>query len=80
MSVQQRRDAAYGRRGGGWSDSDGSGATGPPCEVCGRPMVARQKHRHGVCSPLMECCGAYSDLVADKAAHAKAHREMANVR
>lgn len=76
MSKQQRRDAAYGRRGGGWSDSDGQGATGPACSVCGRPMVVWQKGRHGVCSPRLECCGAYTDLVADLAAHAKAHQEM----
>lgn len=69
------RDLVYGRRGGGWKDGDPLD-TSPRCEVCGDPMVAGQKRRHGVCSPRLECCGAYTDLVGPLDVHAKAHREL----
>lgn len=76
MSRQQRIDAAYGRRGGGWSDSTVNTGKAPRCSVCGLPMVAGQRERHGVCSPPMPCCGAYSDLVPDLKLHAKQHAQV----
>jgi hypothetical protein len=73
---QAQRDMVYGRRGGGWTDGTGAAtADAPRCEVCGRPMVAGQRKRHGICSPPMACCGAPEDLVRDKALHAKQHTE-----
>ena len=75
MSAQNRRDLAFGRRGGGWSDADAS-AVIRPCGECGRPMLGGQRHGHGVCSPRLPCCGAYTDLVPDLDKHAAAHAEM----
>jgi len=48
---------------------------GPPCRECGRPMLGGQKVRHGVCSPLLDCCGAHVDLVHDLTRHAGDHAE-----
>ena len=48
---------------------------GRPCCECGLPMLAGQRRRHGVCSQVLDCCGAHVDLVRDLAAHAKDHRE-----
>lgn len=48
---------------------------GPPCNVCGMPMLGGQKKRHGVCSPKLPCCDAHEDLVGDLREHAKQHRE-----
>lgn len=76
MSAQNARDLHYGRRGGGWSESTGI-VDGPACEACGKPMLGGQRKRHGVCSPQLECCGAYADLVPDHAKHAKDHADMA---
>lgn len=70
------RDLVYGRRGGGWSDSSGI-VDGPPCEVCRGPMLGGQRRRHGVCSPRLDCCGAYEDLLGSTIAkHQAAHREV----
>ena len=80
MSRQQRIDAAYGRRGGNWRDdnTDLHLDRCPRCAVCGLPMICGQKDRHGVCSPKLTCCGAYSDLVPDLVKHAKQHAELVN--
>lgn len=51
------------------------GRTGPPCEVCGGPMQVGQRRRHYACSPRLECCGAFSDLVPDIAQHRADHAE-----
>jgi len=75
VSKQNARDLHYGRRGGGWSDAIPSEARA--CEVCGGPMLGGQRRRHGVCSPRLECCGAFVDLVPDLDKHAKAHAEVA---
>lgn len=49
---QQRRDAVYGRRGGGWAD-DGTASTPldryPTCRVCGQPLTAGQRGVHHLC-------------------------------
>lgn len=72
MSRQQARDLAFGRRGGGWSDANGTIIDDAPrCEVCREPMVAGQRRRHGVCSPRLECCGAYEDLLGPDVTVAK---------
>jgi len=65
------RDMRYGRRGGGWSDGNGTNLNGPPCEVCGAPMLGGQKRRHGTCSPPLECCGQPHDVVGDVAIHVR---------
>lgn len=71
------RDLLYGRRGGGWADGAGNKLTGPACEVCREPMLGGQRRRHAVCSPRLECCGAFEDLLGTTvAAHGKAHREL----
>lgn len=77
MSRQNARDMRYGRRGGGWIDGTLDTSTAPSCEVCGGPMLGGQRRRHGVCSPRLDCCGAYTDLVGDMAKHVKAHQEIA---
>ena len=48
---------------------------GPPCQECGRPMLAGQKKRHGVCSPKLSCCDAHVDLV-DLKPHMAQHAEV----
>ena len=70
------RDKLYGRRGGNWISGEGGSRTGPPCSVCGEPMVVGQKVRHGVCSPPSECCGYPIDLIHDMPRHLKQHAEM----
>lgn len=54
-----------------------SRTSGPPCEVCGLPMLAGQKARHGVCSPKLSCCGSHQDLVGDIDEHHRQHAEAA---
>ena len=76
MTRQNARDLAFGRRGGGWAENSAPADRGRPCQVCGKPMLAGQRNRHGVCSPRLECCGAYTDLVPGLDKHAKAHAEM----
>lgn len=45
-----RTDLVFGRRGGGWvPDGHVTVTTGPPCDVCGRPMLLGQRRRHHVC-------------------------------
>ncbi len=56
---------------------EASRTEGPPCSECGRPMLAGQKGRHGVCSPKMGCCDARSDLVRNPTEHKAQHAEMA---
>jgi hypothetical protein len=53
-------DIRYGRRGGNWvpDGHDPTDRNWPPCDVCGRPMACRQRHRHYSCTPLCACgCG-----------------------
>lgn len=72
------RDLVYGRRGGGWKEG-GPLDMSPRCEECGEPMVGGQKRRHGVCSPRLECCGAYEDLLGPGVTvekHRADHREV----
>lgn len=54
---------------------EGPRTSGPPCEVCHRPMLAGQTRRHAVCSPVLECCDTHEDLVPDLAAHRRDHAE-----
>ena len=76
MSERQRLDAAYGRRGGHIQTGKPRDlANAPRCEECGGAMTVGQKRRHHLCSPLMECCDAHTDLIPDKKAHAKLHAE-----
>lgn len=75
MTAQNARDLAFGRRGGGWSDAEVVSIV-RSCEACGRPMLGGQLKRHGVCSPRLGCCGAYTDLVRDLDKHAADHVEM----
>lgn len=49
--------------------------SGPPCEVCGGPMLAGQRRRHAVCSPRLECCDTHEDLVPDLVEHRLDHVE-----
>lgn len=51
------------------------GRTGPPREVCGRPMALGQRRRHYVCSPRLECCDTHEDLVPDLMQHRRDHAE-----
>lgn len=53
-----------------------SRTSGPPCEVCGRPMLGGQRRRHGICSPKLSCCGAFEDLVPDIVEHRRQHAEI----
>jgi hypothetical protein len=51
------RDIRYGRRGGGWVPDGATPAQfDRPCELCGTPMVAGQRHRH------IACCAAAGGL------------------
>jgi hypothetical protein len=54
VSAQNRRDAVYGRRGGGWKDTAKPADldSAPRCDVCDRPMVAGQASRHVGCEPV----------------------------
>ena len=70
------RDLVYGRRGGGWRDNGAAPETARACAVCGGPMLGGQQRRHGVCSPLLACCGHHEDLVGDLARHVKQHAEV----
>jgi hypothetical protein len=38
-------------------------------------MLAGQTRRHGVCSPVLDCCGAHEDLIPDLAQHRRDHAE-----
>lgn len=75
--MSYKTDKLYGRQGGRFRD-EGAEPTldGPPCNVCGRPMIVGQKLRHGVCSPPLACCGWPEDLVGDRAKHAAQHAEV----
>lgn len=67
-------DLRYGRQGGRISSgAPRSRAAGPPCQVCGQPMVAGQRVRHSVCSPTVPCCGWPIDLIPDLAKHQADH-------
>lgn len=55
------RDLLYGRRGGRWV-APGQGATeGPPCSICGGPMLDGQTDRHRACAddPVLEVDGQF---------------------
>ena len=51
MTARTRLDSAYGRRGGALTEGHRPRRTGPPCDVCGMPMILGQVARHHVCDP-----------------------------
>jgi len=70
--VSRKTDLHHGRQGGRFLPDDYEAIdfkNAARCDVCGKPMILRQKERHAVCSPPSECCGYPVDLLPDNHDH-----------
>jgi hypothetical protein len=77
--MSRKTDLAFGRQGGRFLPDNyvpTDFVNAPPCNICGAPMLLRQKERHAICSPPAPCCGYPVDLIQDHIKHAEAHAEM----